>query len=396
MNRLRVKLFSPHVPGSAVPRFGVRAARAFVDHCDRTPGREVTVTGGVLDAAGAWLRWPVARFTPVTAEQLKSDPNAVQAYAALVADGAPAFDVLFLPHPWRSFPAGRLAPNPAPIVAYVSDLDFDDADFGSVTDACRQTAGLIARDCAKVVFASEGLRRRMCERYGVPLDRTAVVRPAATLAEPPANADALVKELGLPTDFVVCFEAAGRSAEEDLAGLLRGDGLPWPVVVLGGEADIVRRLTAGPSDFDPIAAGRLIRLPMLSEEAYKAVLGRARAVVSLTSSPAPFFDAQHLDAMALRKPLFCEAGPGDGAWEGGDAGLAAVFRSIDELGDGLRRIHAGEIDRGRLEAAERHARGRTEEDVVRELFAVFEAARETPPGRRIRFRAGDVACRERR
>jgi hypothetical protein len=263
----------------------------------------VTITGGVNDDAGAWLPWPAARFTPIPAEQLKIDPNGLKAYAALTADGSPAFDVLFLPHPWQSFPTGRLSANPAPIVAYVSDLDFDDSDFGSVTDNCRQTARLLARDCAAVVFASESLRERMTARYGLPADRTAVVPPCASLTDAPANATALVRELGLPADYVVCFEAAGRSAEEDLAEVLRRRGLPWPVVVLGVEPAVGYRLTAAPSEFDPAAAGQLVRVPMLSTEAYRSVLALSRGVIAFTASPAPHLDTHHLDTMALRKPL---------------------------------------------------------------------------------------------
>ena len=137
MSRLRVKVYAPHVPAAPAPRFAVKTACRLGDFCDATPGLEISITAAVADAAGAQLGWPVARFTPVTADELKADPYGLATYARLTADEARAFDVLFLPHPWKFYPAGRLTPTAAPLVAYVPDLEFDDADLGSVTDACR-------------------------------------------------------------------------------------------------------------------------------------------------------------------------------------------------------------------------------------------------------------------
>ena len=394
MNRLRVKLYAPVIPASPVPQLAVRAARFLIEYCGRTAGVEATVAGGAADDAGIRLSWPSVRCDSLSAEQLTDDPTGAAAYASLLDDGSPPFDVLFMPHPWRSFPAGRLSANPAPLVAYVSDLNFEDVDLGSATDSHREIGRLLVRDCAAIVFASESLRQRMISGYGLPAERTAVVRPSASLPDSAAPADArtIVGDLGLPADYLVCFEAAGRSAEE---ALIQAHGpLPWPVVVLG-DAPMPRQPGHQTKHSEAIL-DQIVRLPALSNEAYLAVLAQCRAVITFTSSDSPHFETHHLDAMALRKPLFCQAGADGANWEGGPTGLATLFSSVDELFEHLGRFREGQFDLARLSAAERHASCRTPSKQASELFDVFWSVHRAPFRERIRFRTAPAVCRERR
>jgi glycosyltransferase involved in cell wall biosynthesis len=389
MGRVRVKLFCPEVPASEYPTFAVRAAHSLGKFCDRNPGREVTTTGGLTDAAGRPLAWPIARFTPVAAEQRKSDPNGLDLFSALRGKGA--FDVLFLPCPWENFPAGRLSANPAPIVAYVADVDFDDVDLGSVTDSRRETAALIARDCAAVVFPSGALRDRVCRRYGIPAERTAVVRPAASTTVRPEDAAATCRKLGLPPEFVVCFPGADPDADEFLRGVVSRGCPRWPLVVLGGEVPFVPPKADG--ETGQSASAPIVRLSGLSEADYGAVLASSRAAVALTSSSTPFLDSHHLDAMALGKPLLCQTSAGRG-WECPAPEFVVTFSTAEELAGHLTAL--GRDDAPRIEAAATFARGRTDADVARDLFRVFEKVHQEPSGGRVRFRTAETACRERR
>ncbi len=356
----------------------------------------MTVSAGTTDKAGRDLPWPVARFMPVSAEQLAGDANGVKTFESLFADGAPAFDVMFLPDPWLCFPAGRLAPNGAPMVAFVPDLDFDDTDFGSVTDMCRERANLLVRDCAALVFPSEGLRQQMIRRYGLPAERAIVVRPSASVTEVPRDAEAIVRDMHLPDEFVVCFEAAGRDAQEELADASRRGDLPCPIVILGDASEIARRPISAAPGAAPPTAGRLIRLKATSREQYAAVLALSKAVVAFTASSAPFFDTHHLDAMVMRKPLLVEAAAGGGVWEGAASNCVTTFETFEQLTDQLRRLRDGSADRVRIDDAERQARSRGDGDQARELFDVFRTVGRQPFQNRIRFRTAEPVCRERR
>jgi len=392
MSRLRVKVYAPHVPASPASRFAVTTACRLGDFCDATPGLEVSITAAVFDAAGAQLGWPVARFTPVTADELKADPYGLATYARLTADETRAFDVLFLPHPWKFYPAGRLTPTAAPIVAYVPDLGFDDADLGSVTDASRAVMASIARDCAAVVFPSAAIRDRAVHRYGIAPGRAAVVAPCRTLDAAPADAARIAAELGLPPDFVLLLDAGRPDTAAGLRAALRRAGVEWPVVALESQASENRGGVDENADGEPS-----IRLGRLSDEAYAAVLALAKAVVADAISPTPHLDVAHLDALTLRKPLLCRTASDAGPWSGDAVAAGYPFHDDDEAAAQLARLRdqPGAFD-DRLDRGERLARSRTGAKHARELFDVFRTVHEAPPAARVRFRAEPMACREKR
>jgi len=396
MNRLRVKLYAPFVTASAAPRFAVRAAHFLGEYCDRTPGLELTVTASTADRAGRKLPWPVARFMPIAEEQLAKDPNGVANYEQLFAVGMPAFEALFLPDPWPSFPAGRLAPNGAPLIAYVPHCDFDDTDLGSVTDTHCERAKFLVRDCAALAFPSEGLRQHMIRCYGLSPERAFVVSPAASITEVPRDAEALTNELNLPGEYVVCFEAAGRDAEEELGKIARHTELPMPIVILGDASEIARRDLSSPAGGHDGQPSNLIRLKSLTDEQYRAVLARSSGVVAFTSSSVPFFDSHHLDGMVLRKPLLVEAPENGVSWEGVPANCVTSFSSFEQLIEQLRKLRSGHLDTSGLDEAERIARSRSENDQAGELFEVIRAVCDRPFRDKIRFRTAEPVCRERR
>jgi hypothetical protein len=393
MSRLRVKVYAPHVPASPVPRFAVRIAHALGDHADRTADVEASFTAAGADAAGMPLPWPVARFTSVAADELKDDPYGLQTYAKLAADEDRAFDVLFLPHPWKFYPAGRLTPTATPFVAYVPDLDFDDADLGSVTDACRLVMQSLARDCSAVAFPSAAVRDRAARRYGFAAGRAHVVAPARSLDAAPAEAADIGEKLGLPPGFVLFLEAGRPAAAEELRDALRAAGVDAPLVVLEGALPDDRWPAGGPAG----DVGGAHRLSRLSTEEYEAVMSLAWAVVADTLSPTPFLDTPHLDALAMRKPLLCRAGTGAERWAGDEAKAAALYRGFDEAAGQLRRLRDEPAAFG--EAAgrgEAQARGRSAEDAARELFDLFRTVHEAPARDRVRFRAEPAVSREKR
>lgn len=392
MTRLRVKLYAPHVPTSSVAPFPVRAARFLGDHCDRVPGLEFSATGTAGDESGSPLRWPAARFTPLAAEELRADPSGVDAYSRLTAVDARPFDVLFLPCPWAMYPASRLGATVAPFVAYVADLDFDDADLGPVTDTRRQVMATLARECAAVVFPSAAVRDRAVRRYGIPAERAFVVAPTRSIDAAPVGPPKSVAGLDVPSDFVVLLDPRQASVPQELRQSLHSAGLDWPVVVLDRSIDGSREDSSS-IDSEP----GVVRPGRLSDDEYRTLLSRATAVVADTLAPRPWFDTPHLDALSLRTPLFCRAGSESDRWAGDTNGVAILFREIGEVAGHLDRLRdAPRSFDETLSRGEAIARSRGEADAARELFEIFRGVHETPAARRVRFRATPQVCREKR
>lgn len=90
-------------------------------------------------------------------------------------DDVPAFDVLFLPSPWGNIPLGTIDPIPSPVVLAIHDLDFEDHDYGMLTDQYRREASMFVKVASAVVFPNDYLRERAIDLYGFRRERTYVI-----------------------------------------------------------------------------------------------------------------------------------------------------------------------------------------------------------------------------
>ncbi len=331
-------------------------------------------------------------------------------FRQLVDENSPSFDILYLPSPWGNIPLGSTLPIPAPVVISIHDLEFEDVDYGSITDQYRKEAAKFAKLGSAFVFSSEYVRERAIALYGFPRERTHVVHQAPTVTTTLPTSD-IRQKYGLPEKYMFSLGWLSRRKNGavliEALGILKAKGLPsLPLVTAGYTFDDVLSENIAHQQYGERVRARISELGLtdvhdlgvVDQADIPALIAGATVVIAPSKSEAGLSYLM-LNTMALGRPLIHARIPAVTERLGTDNAYSLSFEPNEptELAAQITNVLNNEtVAQTRAEKARAFIGQRTQEDVAREYLDIFKSVSESPWETRPRQRDHVMRSREER
>jgi glycosyltransferase involved in cell wall biosynthesis len=386
----KVMIYAATVSPGGVETFTSNISHA-LDSIVSNAGWQLSILGKATNPLRQPIDWPQTAFKALAqteksgteAPEFNADLNDFQ---QLVDKESQAFDVLYLPSPWGNIPLGSTLPIPAPVVMNIHDLEFEDVDYGSVTDQHRKEAEKFAKLGSAFIFSSEFVRERAIALYNFPRERTHVIYQAPTVTEKPLTD--VRQKYGLPEKYLFSLRWLSRrkngAALIEALGILKAKGLPsLPLVTAGYRFDDVvpeniahRQYGEGVrARIGELGLSDVFDLGVVDQADIPALIAGASVVIAPSKSEAGLSYVM-LDAIALGRPLIHARIPAVTERLGIDNRYALAFDpdSPEELAAQISNVLSNETAaHARAEQAKTFIGQRTGQDVAREYLDIFKA-----------------------
>ncbi|MBI1278942.1 MAG: glycosyltransferase [Anaerolineaceae bacterium] len=402
---------------SVVPG-GVQSFTSNISHALDTvlaeAGWRLSILGKLNNRLQQPIDWPQSAFKALAQTQKSASEadnfNAdLNAFRQLVDEKSEAFDVLYLPSPWGNIPLGTTLPIPAPVVMNIHDLEFEDVDYGSLTDQYRKEAEKFAKLGSAFIFSSEYVRERAIALYHFPRERTHVIHQAPTVTGKPLSD--VRQKYHLPEKYIfsLCWLSRRKNGAAliEALGILKAKGLPsLPLVTAGYTFDDVMPENILHTEYGEQVKARIgelgltdfLDLGVVDQADIPALIAGASLVIAPSKSESGLSYLM-LDAMASGTPLIHARIPAVTERLGTDNTYARSFdpTNPEELAAQISDVLGNEAAaRSRAEKAKTLIGQRTQADVAREYLDIFKAASQSPWETRPRQRTQTMNGREER
>lgn len=359
-------------------------------------GWQLSILGKPTNNIQHPINWPQSAFTALVqpAKSSSEEPSLnadLREFRQLVDEKSQAFDVLYLPSPWGNIPLGSTLPIPAPVVINIHDLEFEDVDYGSLTDQYRKEAAKFAKLGSAFIFSSEYVRERAIALYNFPRERTHVVYQAPSVTgQPSIN---IRQKYNLPEKYIFSLGWLSRRKNGatliEALGILKAKGLPsLPFVAAGYTFDDVMPENITHRQYGEKLKARIGELGLSDmldlgtvEAADIPALIAGAAVVIAPSKSEAGLSYLMLDAITLGTPLIHARIPSVSERLGTEStyGLSFDPNNPQELATQISEVlsHEGAA-RARAEKARAFIGQRTQDDVAREYLDIFKQVSESP------------------
>ncbi len=381
-------------------------------------GWQFSILAKTFNAFNQSIDWPETAFDSLI-EQQTDDAESVYANAdlsefrQLVGKESKAFDVLYLPSPWGNLPLGTTIPIPAPVVMSIHDLEFEDIDYGIITDQHRREAAMFAKVGSAFVFSSEYVRDRAISLYKFDRDRTYVIPLASTVSSTISTASIISvrQKYNLPEHFAFAPQWLSRRQNGaviiEALGILKDRGVTsLPLVTINNEFDDVLPQNIAHQRYGEQVQKRILQLGLehiiqlnkVDDNDIPALIAAAAMVISPSLSEAGL-SYQILNTMALGTPLIHSRIPALSESFGHENTYALSFdpHHAEDLADQITSV-LNDTSAANLRATKAQAfvSKRTQADVTSAYIDIFNAVSESPWKSRPRRRDHVMRSREER